>query len=77
MYIVYGRDNCPACEQTKKLLESKKLEFKYLKVGSDVTIDELLQKCPEPIRTVPQIFKDNDYIGGFDQCYKYVTAMAS
>jgi arsenate reductase-like glutaredoxin family protein len=29
MIVLYGKDNCARCEQVKKLLEKRNIDFKY------------------------------------------------
>lgn len=64
MYVVYSKDQCPQCTQAVTMLRSKGQEFTVLKLGEDYTREELFEKCPVPVRSVPQIFKDDEYIGG-------------
>lgn len=64
MFTVYTKDNCTYCDQAKQLLTTKGLPFQALKLGQDITREELLAKVPTA-RTMPQIFKDDQLIGGF------------
>jgi glutaredoxin 3 len=69
-YVIYGKDNCKYCIQSKALLTNKNLEFTYLNLGEDYTKEELLLKVPDA-KTLPQIFGVSDkittYIGGYEQ----------
>lgn len=60
---VWSQPNCPACIQAKKLLERKGIPFQERILTIDVTKEELLYKAPDA-RTVPQIFIDDNHIGG-------------
>lgn len=51
---VYGADNCPKCEQLINLLDSKSIDYEYLKVGIDYQSDELISKTG--LRSLPQVF---------------------
>ena len=63
---VYSTPNCPYCVRAKALLQSKNLNFKEIDVSDDV---ESLQKMIKlsGLRTVPQIFINDQSIGGFDE----------
>jgi len=63
---VYSTPNCPYCVRAKALLQSKNLTFKEIDVSDDV---DNLQKMVQlsGLRTVPQIFINDQSIGGFDE----------
>lgn len=70
-FTVFGKENCPYCVKAKALLQSRLLEFTY----KDVKEDEVFfmqmnawvkDATGHPPRTVPQIFLDDVYIGGYD-----------
>ena len=62
--VVWSKDNCPYCSQAKDLLESKGIEFEERKLGSGWSTDDLFQAVPGA-RSVPQIFLNEEYVGGF------------
>ena len=62
--IVWSKDNCTYCDQAKKLLEEKGIEFEEKKIGHGYTLENLLEVVPNA-RTAPQIFLGERYIGGF------------
>ena len=64
--VVWSKDACPFCDQAKALLKYKGIEFEERKVGGDWTKEQLLEAVPTA-RTVPQIFLDGQYIGGFQE----------
>ena len=66
---VYSTPNCPFCVSAKALLKSKNLSFQEIDVSDD---SESLQKMVKlsGLRTVPQIFINNQSIGGFDELSK-------
>ena len=70
--IVWSKDNCPFCEQAKGLLKMKGIEFEEKKVGHGYTKENLLEAVPTA-RTVPQIFLDEELIGGFTELKKRLT----
>lgn len=64
--VVWSKYNCPFCEQAKGLLKMKGIEFEERKIGDGWTKEELLEAVPTA-RTVPQIFIDEQLIGGFTE----------
>ena len=64
--VVWSKYHCPYCEQAKALLKIKGIEFEEKKIGDGYTKEELLEAVPTA-RTVPQIFIDDQYIGGFTE----------
>lgn len=65
MITIYSKDDCAFCTRAIQLAKSKQLEHTVLKLGVDYTKEELLAKCPQPVRSLPQIFFDEEYVGGF------------
>jgi len=63
---VWSKDSCPYCVQAKALLERKGIEFEEYKIGDGYTKEQLLEAVPTA-RTVPQIFLDGEYVGGFTE----------
>jgi glutaredoxin len=62
--VVWSKDACPFCVQAKALLEARGIEYEERNVSQDWTREQLLEAVPNA-RTLPQIFLDNQYIGGF------------
>lgn len=67
--IIYTSETCPYCVRAKDLLKRKNVEF------SEIRVDLLPEKRDEMIqltgrRTVPQIFINNQSIGGCDDLYE-------
>jgi glutaredoxin 3 len=67
--IVWSKDACPYCVQAKALLESKGIEYEERNVSKDWTKEQLLQVVPTA-RTLPQIFLEEEYVGGFTELRK-------
>jgi glutaredoxin len=68
--IVWSKDQCPYCDQAKALLKMKGIEFEERNVSHDWTREQLLEAVPNA-RTVPQIFLDEQLIGGFTELRKH------
>ena len=64
--IVWSKYHCPYCDQAKALLKQKGIQFEERKIGDGYTKEELLEAIPTA-RTVPQIFLDDIYVGGFNE----------
>jgi glutaredoxin len=64
--IVWSKDQCPYCDQAKALLKSRNIEFEERNIMHDWTREQLLEAVPNA-RTVPQIFLDDQLVGGFTE----------
>jgi glutaredoxin len=67
--VVWSKYNCPFCDQAKALLKQKGIQFEEKKIGDGFTREDLLESVPNA-RTVPQIFLDEELIGGFTELKK-------
>ena len=64
--IVYTSNNCGYCVSAKKLLKEKNLSYEELNIQLDTSAyAEMLEKS-NGLRTVPQIFINNNHVGGYD-----------
>lgn len=68
--VVWSKPQCPFCDQAKALLKMKGIEVEERIVGMDYSKDQLMEAVPTA-RTVPQIFLDEEYIGGFPELKKH------
>lgn len=57
---------CPYCTRAKALLKAKGVAFEEIDVTRDHETREWLVKATGGRRTVPQIFINDEPIGGFD-----------
>ena len=66
MYVkIFGKKNCTGCEQAKALLEAKGIGYEYVDVMTTPSAQALFRE--NGWRSVPQIFYNNEHIGGFEQ----------
>lgn len=72
---VWSKDHCPFCDQAKALLKQKGIEFEEKKIGHGFTKEQLLEAVPTA-RTVPQIFLDEQLIGGFQELKQHFSKAA-
>ena len=68
--VVWSKPLCPYCVSAKQLLKQKGYEIEERIVGSGFTKEQLLESVPNA-RTVPQIFLDGEYVGGYDDLVKH------
>lgn len=64
--IVWSKNGCPFCDQAKNLLKSKSIEFEERNIEKDWSKEQLIEAVPNA-RTLPQIFLDNQLVGGFTE----------
>ena len=69
--IIWSKYHCTYCDQARALLKQHNITFEERKIGDGYTKEELLESVPHA-RTVPQIFLDDQYIGGFAELQKHL-----
>lgn len=62
--VVWSKEQCPSCIQAKNLLKMKNIEFEERILGTAWTKEDLLEAVPNA-RTVPQIFLNDEFVGGY------------
>jgi len=66
--IIYGKAKCPFCQMAKEELSLRGIPFDY------VDLEELGKSAAEvtgrKVKTVPQIYIDGRYVGGYDDLIK-------
>ena len=64
---IYTGPLCNYCEAAKKLLIRNNIEYKEINIATvDGAMDEMITKANGK-RTIPQIFFDEQHIGGYDE----------
>jgi glutaredoxin 3 len=71
MIEIWGKTQCPHCEQAKRFCESRKFNYVYKQLDTDFTREEVLEAFPGA-RTFPQIKVNGEIVGGFDKLTKYI-----
>ncbi len=66
--IIYTKPTCPYCINAKQLLNSKGVNFDEIDVSQDLSLRQQMQQLSGRY-TVPQIFIDNNHIGGCSELY--------
>ncbi len=68
--LIYTTATCPYCVNAKQLLKAKGLVYTEIRVDLDEAAREKMM-ASSGRRTVPQIFIDDQHIGGYDDLYAY------
>ena len=69
--IVWSNVGCTWCEKAKGLLEQKGIEYEERSLAKEWKVQQLLEAVPGA-RSVPQIFLDDKYIGGYDELVEHL-----
>ena len=67
---IYTWQTCPFCIRAKMLLRWKGVKFTEYKIDGDGAARSQMSERANGGRTVPQIFINNQHIGGCDEMYK-------
>lgn len=63
--VIYTASYCPYCDAAKRLLRSKGIAFREIDVTDDAAArEDLVRRTGR--QTVPQIFFDDEPMGGYD-----------
>ncbi len=66
---IYTWQYCPFCIRAKSLLNKKNINFTEYKIDGDEDARASMTERADGRRTLPQIFIDNEGIGGCDDLY--------
>ena len=69
--IIWTKYNCAYCGQARASLEHLAIVHEGPKIGGGYTREDLLEAVPTA-RTVPQIFLDDQLIGGYTQLQQHL-----
>lgn len=63
--IIYSKENCPYCQLAKGFFDARNIPFQEIRIDLDgKQRDEMIRLSNR--RTVPQIFINDQPIGGYD-----------
>jgi len=65
--VVWSKNGCMFCEWAKELLADYNIEYEERNISQGEWTREQLQEAAPGTKTVPQIFLDGKYIGGFTE----------
>lgn len=64
---IYSTPACGQCSMAKALLKAKNIEFVEYIVGQTAQKSDIETRCDCTVRSVPQIFVNDSYIGGINE----------
>lgn len=62
--VVYSKSACPQCDTAKSLLKARSLAFEEIKIDDDEQRLAFFEKCGPSVRQMPQIFINDQRVGG-------------
>ena len=65
--IVWSKTPCPYCDQAKNLLTARGIEYEERNITEGTWTREQLLEAVPGARSVPQIFLDEELVGGFNE----------
>lgn len=78
--VIFGRPGCPFCVRAVQIAEKLEadrddFEFRYIDMHEEgITKADLEKTVGSPVHTVPQIFVDENHIGGCTEFEAYARA---
>lgn len=57
--------HCPNCDASKRLLNNRNLSFVAKDVSQEGVLDELKARAGQDVRQMPQIFINDQRVGGY------------
>jgi thioredoxin reductase (NADPH) len=70
--IVWSKNNCLWCNRAKQLLEMKNVPYEDRNIDSGSWTKEQLFEAAPGAKSLPQVFVDNELIGGYDQLREFL-----
>ncbi len=68
---LYTNKGCAACVNAKRLFDRKGVPYEEKKLGTSARMDREFLMRTQGSKSVPQIFIDDEWIGGFDDVLRY------
>lgn len=69
-YVVITREDCSFCRKAGNLLREKDKRFQFVYLEDEPYLAKLLSMAA--LRTVPQVFLGNTYIGGYSELQEHL-----
>ncbi len=66
---IYTKPTCPFCVRAKQLLDGKGVSYTEYNIANDDEKREEMINRADGRRTVPQVFVDNEGLGGCDEIH--------
>jgi len=61
---VYSKSACPQCESAKMLLKSRSMDFEEIRIDDEAERQAFYEKCGPSVRQMPQVFINDQRVGG-------------
>lgn len=74
---VYTKTICPYCTSAKMWLKNKGYSYEEVNLDNDEERQKFYERVGEGVRTVPQIFVDDERIGGYQELVKSRLAVST
>ena len=62
--VVYSKSACPQCESAKMLLKSRSLVYEEIRIDDEAERLAFYARCGPSVRQMPQIFINDQRVGG-------------
>jgi len=62
--VVYSKSACPQCDSVKMLLKSRTIDFEEIKIDDEAARLAFYEKCGPSVRQMPQVFINDQRVGG-------------
>ncbi|SDI80263.1 glutaredoxin 1 [Ferrimonas sediminum] len=75
--VIFGRPGCPYCVRAKQIAENltesrEDFKFRYVDMHAEgISKEDLEKTVGKPVATVPQIFIDQEHVGGCTEFEAY------
>lgn len=63
-FLIYSKSGCPQCDTAKMLLKSRSLDFEEVRIDDEEQRRAFYEKCGPSVRQMPQIFINDQRVGG-------------
>ena len=62
--VIYSKSACPQCDSAKMLLKTRSIAFEEIKIDDEAERLAFFQKCGPSVRQMPQVFINDQCVGG-------------
>lgn len=69
--VIWSKKNCVWCDRAKDLLTQNSIPYQEKNIETNATREQLMEAVPGA-KSIPQIFIDGVYIGGFLELQEYL-----
>ena len=69
--VIYTQDMCGYCVEAIKEFETREWEYTSHNIKHADNYDNLKERLPD-VKTVPQIWIDDEHIGGYDELLEWL-----